>query len=125
MNAIQKSAHDLLKSDKYNKAILPELTKCVQDQIQNGWYDLEINLAILKFYQFHPNTSEGVVELEVLVKILGLALTRLMNEDFRLCMFLIPEQYQNIDSVVSLTKLAEKLENCQYVSFFYKISFFN
>mmetsp|Transcript_10404 Transcript_10404/g.33247 ORF Transcript_10404/g.33247 Transcript_10404/m.33247 type:complete len:223 (-) Transcript_10404:176-844(-) len=116
-NEMQAAAHKLLETDRYNKAVLPELTKCVHAQVEQGWYDAEINMAILKLYQFHPDPNQGIVEPDVLVKILALALMRVPEADFKLCLYLIPEQYQNIDSVTALTKLAEKLEVCQFAAF--------
>ncbi|GBG31008.1 Eukaryotic translation initiation factor 3 subunit K [Hondaea fermentalgiana] len=116
-NEMQKAAKGLLETDRYNKEILPELTQCVQAQVDQGWYDLEINTAILKLYQFHPDQDEGVVDLDVLLKILALALMQLPAADFKLCLYLVPSQYHLMDSVSQLTKLAEKLEGCQFTAF--------
>uniref|UniRef100_A0A7S2RE94 Eukaryotic translation initiation factor 3 subunit K n=1 Tax=Mucochytrium quahogii TaxID=96639 RepID=A0A7S2RE94_9STRA len=117
VNALQQSAHDLLKTDRYNKAALPQLTECVQSQVADGWYDVEINLAILKLYQFHPSEAEGLVDMDVLLKILVKALMQMPNPDFKLCLYLVPAQYQDYDSITSLTELAQKLETCQFVPF--------
>mmetsp|Transcript_5014 Transcript_5014/g.10411 ORF Transcript_5014/g.10411 Transcript_5014/m.10411 type:complete len:221 (+) Transcript_5014:159-821(+) len=116
-NEMQKAAHGLLETDRYNKDILPELTQCVQAQVDQKWYDLDINTAILKLYQFYPDADAGVVDLDVLLKILALALMRLPAADFKLCLYLVPSQYHLVDSVSQLTKLAEKLEACQFTAF--------
>mmetsp|Transcript_24005 Transcript_24005/g.42329 ORF Transcript_24005/g.42329 Transcript_24005/m.42329 type:complete len:220 (+) Transcript_24005:51-710(+) len=117
VSAEQQAAHELLVTDRFNVKVLPTLTKCVHLQVEQGWYDLDINLAILKLYQLHPNEQENVVELDILVRILALSLMRVPEADFRLCLLLVPEQYQSINSVVSLAKLAEKLEVCQFAAF--------
>ena len=110
-------AHQLLETDRYNKDILPQLTDCVHRQAEEGWYDLDVNLAVLKLYQFHPDPDLGVVQLDVMVKILALALMQLPAADFKLCLYLIPEQYQSSQTVDSLSRLAGKLESCQFTAF--------
>jgi translation initiation factor 3 subunit K len=115
VNPLQANAHRLLETDRYSKAILPELSKCVHSQVEDGWFDREINLAVLKLYQFNP--EQGVVELDVLVKVLALALMQVPEPDFKLCLFLVPEQYQSLDGVQSLARLAEKLEGCRFGEF--------
>jgi len=116
MESLKSHAYELLAKDRYSVEILPHLTQCVNSQVKEQWYDCEINLAILKLYQFHPIKEAGIVDLDVLLKILVLALMRIPEVDFKLCLYLIPEQYQSIDSVISLTKLADALEQCQYAN---------
>jgi translation initiation factor 3 subunit K len=108
-------ARKLLETDRYNVSILPQLTDCVHKQVEEGWYDLELNLALLKLYQFNPDPNAGHVQLDVMVKVLALALMRVPSADFKLCLYLIPEQYQQ--EVDSLVKLAEKLEACEFGAF--------
>merc|ERR1711916_68272 len=83
--------------------------------VSTGWYDLDINLAIIKIYKFHPRPN--VVDLDILIKVLALALMRLPDNDFRLCMYLLPEQFQTFESVQALASLVEKLEMCEFKEF--------
>lgn len=104
-----------LETDRYNKEVLPELHKCVLSQVQNGWYDCEINLAILKLYQFHPD--ESTVDTDIMIKILIKAMMNLPEADFLLASYLIPEPYQNLEEVQHLALLVEKLEMAQFKEF--------
>lgn len=112
---LQVEALALLETDRYNVGALSVLSRAVQSQVVDGWYDLDINMAILKLYQFHPN--EDVVELDVLIKIMALALMQLPKPDFKLCRYLIPSQHQNVQNVQLLAEMAEKLEACRYGAF--------
>mmetsp|Transcript_26710 Transcript_26710/g.32383 ORF Transcript_26710/g.32383 Transcript_26710/m.32383 type:complete len:234 (+) Transcript_26710:187-888(+) len=105
----------LLETDRYNQEILGELIACLHSQIENDWYDCEINLAILKLYQFHP--EEENVNLDVVLKILVKALMNLPDHDLQLCLYVLPEPYQSLEEVANLSALAEKLERAQYKDF--------
>ena len=63
-------------------------------QIQPSAYDFEANLAILKLYQFYPQTTN----MEVVAKILAKA-RMATGTDFLLCTYLISEQIK-VDTVV-------------------------
>lgn len=104
-----------LETDRYNRNILPELHKCLHSQVQNDWYDCEINLAILKLYQFHPD--QDTVDIDVLIKVLIKAIMNLPEPDFQLALYLIPEPYQSMEEVQDLARLVEKLEMGQFKEF--------
>jgi len=106
---------NLLETDRYNQDILGDLIECLHSQIENDWYDCEINLAILKLYQFHP--EEQNVNLDVVLKILVKALMNLPDQDFQLCLYILPEQYQILEEVQNLVAIADKLERAQYKEF--------
>ena len=116
-NVMQENAHMLLREYYYDKKILPELNKCVHSQIDDRWYDPDINLAILKFYRFYPQPEEGVVQIDVLIKILCLSLLQIPSSDFKQCLYLLPESCHNIELIAILSKLADKLETFQYMDF--------
>jgi len=51
----------LLSKQRYNPEILPQLEAYVAAQCEGGTYDLDANLAVLKLYQFHPDTTNVAV----------------------------------------------------------------
>lgn len=105
----------VLESGRYNKGILPELCNCLDSQVQNGWYDCEINLAILKLYQFYPDAN--TVNPEVMIRVLIKAMMNLPEADFHLAMYLIPEPFHSSEEVEHLVYLVEKLEMGQFKEF--------
>ena len=82
-------------------------------QIQNSAYDFDANLAILKLYQFYPQTTN----MEVVAKILAKALMAIPGTDFLLCTYLISEQIKVDAAVTSLYELANLLEQAEFKSF--------
>lgn len=89
----------------------------VRDQAKNNTYDLEVNLAVLKSYQFDPTH----INLEITNLILLKALTNLPHTDFTLCKcLLLPVQME--DSTISdIIELADILEKCDFELFWSKI----
>ena len=82
-------------------------------QIQNSAYDFDANLAILKLYQFYPQTTN----MEVVAKILAKALMAIPSTDFLLCTYLISEQIK-VDAVVeALYNLSGLLEQAEFKTF--------
>lgn len=82
-------------------------------QIQNSAYDFDANLAILKLYQFYPQTTN----MEVVAKILAKALMAIPGTDFLLCTYLISEQIKVDAAVTSLYELANLLEQAEFKTF--------
>ncbi len=78
----------LIESNRYNTDILPQLENYVQYQVEKGTYHLEANLAVLKFYQFHPEKANKFLIGSILIK----ALMNLPNTDFLMCSYLVPEK---------------------------------
>lgn len=86
---------------------------CRTVQIQNSAYDFDANLAILKLYQFYPQTTN----MEVVAKILAKALMAIPSTDFLLCTYLISEQIK-VDAVVeALYNLSGLLEQAEFKAF--------
>ena len=59
-------------------------------QVTNGTYDLETSLALLRLYNFDPDT----VNVGLLAAVLLKAMTQLPEPDFHLLLHLIPERCQ-------------------------------
>lgn len=57
-------------------------------QSKENLYDLEANLAVLKLYQFNPNSFNIDITCQILLK----ALTNLPHTDFILCKCLLYEK---------------------------------
>ncbi|CAO3670324.1 unnamed protein product [Rhizopus stolonifer] len=72
---------------------------------ENGQYDSEANLAILKLYQFNPSLAKE----PVIVKILVQSLITIPAPDFSLCLYLLSD-YANLESISKLTRLQQLLE---------------
>lgn len=82
----------LIETNQFNVEILPQLENFVQHQVEKQIYHLQANLAVLKFYQFHPEKANKTVIGNILLK----ALTALPSTDFLLCMYLVPERFVSV-----------------------------
>jgi translation initiation factor 3 subunit K len=85
----------LIETNRYNVEILPQLENFVQQQVEKQSYLLEANLAVLKFYQFHPEKANKAVIGNILLK----ALAALPSTDFLLCMYLVPERFVSVSQI--------------------------
>lgn len=77
---------------RYNPDNLPFLERYVEMQSKENLYDLEANLAVLKLYQFNPNSFNIDITCQILLK----ALTNLPHTDFILCKCLLYEKQVNL-----------------------------
>ena len=68
--ASEKKIAELLKTSRYDPAILEQLEPYVTAQCTGGTYDLDANLAVLKLYQFHPEFNNVPVVVRILLKAL-------------------------------------------------------
>ena len=100
----------LLSKQRYNPEILPQLEAYVAAQCEGGTYDLDANLAVLKLYQFHPDTTNVAVVSKILLK----ALMRLPSTDYLTCSYLIPERVQEMELIASINSVASLLETCSF-----------
>merc|ERR1711907_179394 len=89
------------------------LEEYVTGQVNGETYDIDANLALLKFYQLSPTKANLRVVTNVLVK----ALMQLPNSDFNLCLCLIPESIQRDETVTNLVLLSNLLESCDFPKF--------
>lgn len=103
---------------RYNPERLPDLEKHIREQAKGTTsYDLEVNLAVLKYYQFDP----ALLNLEITNLILLKALTNLPHTDFTLCKcLLLPAQMEDA-TISDIIELADILEKCDFELFWSKI----
>jgi translation initiation factor 3 subunit K len=92
---------------------IPALEAGVDAQCAKGSYDLDANLMLLKLYQFYPEKASSAA----IAKVLALAMMRLPATDFLLCAYLIPERITSEAPVLPLVELANRLEKCQFQTF--------
>lgn len=85
---------------RYNPDNLKMLENYVEIQSQENAYDLEANIAVLKFYQFSQKYDKMITG-QVLLK----ALTNFPHTDFILCKCLLNEQ------LVSIFKLCPSISD--------------
>merc|ERR1712216_83435 len=107
------SVATLLEEKRYDPSITPQLEEYVADQVNNEHYDLDANLALLKFYQLSPSKANLRTVTNVLVK----ALMQLPNSDFTLCLCLIPDSIQREETTNNLMLLSNLLESCDFTKF--------
>lgn len=100
----------LLETSRFDKAILPQLEKFIDDSSN---YDLEVHLATLKLYQFHPDELKTPTVAKVLMK----ALMRLPQSDFLACTYLVPERVLDAEPISHIISVAALLERCQFREF--------
>lgn len=85
----------------------------VEEQARDNTYDLDANLAVLKFYQFNPHS----LNMEITYLILLKALTNLPHTDFVLCKsLLLPSQFKD-ETVQKIIDIADILEQCDFELF--------
>jgi len=112
--AMRANVAALLKGiDRYNPENLGTLEKYISMQAQEGTYDLEANLAVLKLYQFNPMHFQITVASQILLK----ALTNLPHTDFTLCKCLIDATKHDEEPLQQVLQLAELLETCHFREF--------
>jgi len=115
---IRARCHALLTADRYNVAVvLQPLEEAVNSQCAEGWYDGDLNSALLKLYQMYPSEQENVVKIDVLVKMLVKALMQLPESDFSLALMMVPEHLQNLELIRTICIMAEKLQTACFPDF--------
>lgn len=102
---------------RYNPEHLPTLESHVREQAKGNTYDLEVNLAVLKSYQFDPS----LMNLEITNLILLKALTNLPHTDFTLCKCLLLPVQMDDPTISDIVDLADILEKCDFELFWSKI----
>jgi translation initiation factor 3 subunit K len=89
------------------------LEKYVQEQAKENTYDLDANLAVLKYYQFNPHAMNLPITHLILLK----ALTNLPHSDFVLCKYLLLPVQMKDETVKEIMYIADILEQCDFVKF--------
>lgn len=96
---------------RYDPVIIPQLEAYVKDQLEQDTYDIDANLALLKLYLLHTDTTK----VEIIEGILLKALTAFPATDFALCMYQIPEKQHA--SLKEVRHLAQQLEMAKFKAF--------
>lgn len=89
------------------------MEKYVQEQAKENTYDLDGNLAVLKFYQFNPHMLNMQITQLILLK----AITNLPFSDFVLCKYLLLPIQMRDDTIKEIIYIADILEQCDFVLF--------
>lgn len=85
----------------------------MEEQARDNTYDLDANLAVLKFYQFNPHQ----VNLEVTYLILLKAISNLPHSDFVLCKALLLPSMLKDEKLQKIIDIADILEQCDFALF--------
>lgn len=110
---LEKEVIRILQNKRYDRNSLPQLEKYVECQVEQQLNDSEANLAVLKLYQFYPQTYNASVVSKILIK----ALTTLPSTDFLCALYLIPERRQVDEPVPIISRLASLLETGWFSQF--------
>ncbi|GJN30480.1 hypothetical protein PR202_gb18789 [Eleusine coracana subsp. coracana] len=100
------TVEDLVALNPYNPDILNDLEKFVNEQVSSQTYNLDVNLSLLRLYQFEPERMSEQIVARILIK----ALMAMPGPDFSLCLFLIPEHVQMKEQFKTLIVLSHYLE---------------
>ena len=101
---------------RYNTDNVARLEDYVRLQLDEGYYDRDANLAILKLYQFNPGVSPEH-SLDTTINILIKALTALPDPDFNLSLALLSEDVVEDGTIERLIALQQLLEQCRFEEF--------
>ncbi|KAL6748508.1 eukaryotic translation initiation factor 3k [Haematococcus lacustris] len=89
----------------------------VNEQIAAGSFNLDVNLALLRHYQFQPTTAQ----ISSLAKVLMAALAQLPASDYKTCIHLVPERLQVVlqaeEVIPKIVALAAALETTRFTDF--------
>nr|CAD7409218.1 unnamed protein product [Timema cristinae]CAD7428902.1 unnamed protein product [Timema monikensis] len=116
--AMRQTVATMLKGiERYNPDNLPTLQRYVETQSRENAYDLEANLAVLKLYQFDPQTYNVEITSQILLK----ALTNFPHTDFVLCKCLLNEKRLMESPIDHIMYLADVLERCDFETFWNRV----
>lgn len=110
---IEDEINRLLRTNRYDPAILPRLEEFVEYQASNGFCDSDANLATLKLYQFFPAKYNPPIVAKILIK----ALMSFPATDFLACLYLIPDRRQVDEPIPVITRLADLLDRGEFEQF--------
>mmetsp|Transcript_9438 Transcript_9438/g.17488 ORF Transcript_9438/g.17488 Transcript_9438/m.17488 type:complete len:217 (-) Transcript_9438:108-758(-) len=96
---------------RYKPDLIPVLTKHLEEQLAQDFFDPEANLALLKLFLLHPAETEIQTVEGILLK----ALMAYPATHFSLCMFQIPEKYHA--DLKPVIQLSQKMEMAKFKSF--------
>ncbi|KAK9916484.1 hypothetical protein WJX75_003234 [Coccomyxa subellipsoidea] len=97
----------------YDPNRLSQLEENVSDQVKNGNYDTNANLALFRLYNFAPEKANIQAMATVLIK----AQMQLPNHDFAQLLHLIPERLQEEQPLAALIALTQHLEGARFQAY--------
>eukprot|EP01126_Amoeba_proteus_P020353 TRINITY_DN2070_c0_g1_i16.p1 TRINITY_DN2070_c0_g1~~TRINITY_DN2070_c0_g1_i16.p1 ORF type:complete len:233 (-),score=47.67 TRINITY_DN2070_c0_g1_i16:469-1098(-) len=103
----------LNSTERYEERSIPKLEKYVVGNVSRQHFSLEVNMALVKLYQFYPQK----LNMGVLTTLLLQNLMHPRSQGFMLAMYMLPEKIQREETVVKLTTLSDHLECCQFTDF--------
>jgi|EP00944_MAST-04C_sp_MAST-4C-sp1_P005211 translation initiation factor 3 subunit K len=110
-NIMTDTTESFLDHNLFSSAKIVALEKHVDKYANEGLYDFDANLALLKIYQFSPEVRKEKLYRVILVQAL------LHHETFLPCFYLLPFEFQVAEPFKTLLKLAEYLGSAQFDSF--------
>lgn len=110
---LEQEVMQLLQTRRYDPSILPRLEEFVNYQVAQGFCDPDVNLAVLKLYQFYPDKYNAPTVSKILIK----ALMNLPSTDFLCSLYLIPERRQVDEPIPVISRLAGLLETGRFTEF--------
>jgi len=116
--SVQTMAQKAIQENPYDSKILPELENYVEVQAKSQMYDFKANRHLLKVYLFTPE----LIQHEIIVKILLKSLMALPSTDFLACMYMLPAQMHEVDTIEVLSKISRLLETCKFSKFWREVS---
>ncbi|RKP10309.1 armadillo-type protein [Thamnocephalis sphaerospora] len=99
--------------DRYNPANIALLEEYLAEQCRQSGSDLQVNLALLKLYQF----NDEAVKLDVIATVLAKALVMSPEPDFNLCLYLLNGQIIADEKIACLIALQQLVEEARFVEF--------
>lgn len=103
----------LVGAERYQVDKLEALERGVEEQAKQNTYNLDANLALLRFYQFQPSK----VKIHILARVLLKAMMQLPRSDYRACVHLIPEKLQSDETIYKVVQLANSLDTSRFQDF--------
>lgn len=110
---LENEVMQLLQTRRYDPSILPRLEEFVNCQVTHSFCDPDINLAVLKLYQFYPDKYNASTVSKILIK----ALMNLPSTDFLCSLYLIPERRQVDEPIPVISHLASLLDTGRFNDF--------
>lgn len=89
---------------RYDASVIKDLEDYLQDQYDQGYSDVNANLALLKLYELSEETS--VIREEATIKVLVKGLTQFADQDFSLYLHLLPSY-----TLTTETEYTKKIQN--------------
>lgn len=110
---LEREVMQLLQTRRYDPTILPRLEEYVNYQVTKNFCDSDVNLAVLKLYQFYPDRYNASTVSNILIK----ALMNFPGTDFLCSLYLIPERRQVDEPIPVISRLASLLETGRFTEF--------